>query len=78
MYTPSPRSGYASFYTALFDLWYPTLAQGRPMSIKLFDDLLALLAFGQETACGHHRALPSPDRGGGQRKCLSLRFLRSG
>ena len=43
---------YASFYTALFDLWYPTLAQGRPMSIKLFDDLLALLAFGQETACG--------------------------
>ena len=43
---------FASFYTALFDLWYPTLAQGRPMSIKLFDDLLALLAFGQETACG--------------------------
>ena len=43
---------YASFYTTLFDLWYQALPQGPFMSIKLFDDLLTLLAFGQETSCG--------------------------
>ncbi len=43
---------YADFYTQLFDLWYPQVCQGRFRSVKLFDDLLNLLALGEESACG--------------------------
>lgn len=50
-YSLTPRR-YASFYTALFNEWYEDACQGNFRSIKLFDDLLNLLAFHQETACG--------------------------
>lgn len=47
----TPRR-YASFYIQLFDLWFPEVLQGHFRSIKLFDDLLNLLAQGRESACG--------------------------
>ena len=43
---------YAQFYIVLFDLWYQSYCRGNFHSIKLFDDLLMLLAFGQCGACG--------------------------
>jgi uncharacterized protein len=43
---------YADFYTALFDLWAQACQQGTYLSVKLFDDLIQLLAFGQCNACG--------------------------
>ena len=50
-HTLTPRR-YAQFYTALFDLWYRAFQGGRYRSVKLFDDLVNLLALGQRTACG--------------------------
>ena len=53
---PSPfaltPSRFASFYTALFKLWLKEFSQGNYISIKLFDDLIHLLATGKPTACG--------------------------
>ena len=43
---------YASFYIALFDLWYQSYQKGIYRSVKLFDDLVNLLAVGQCNACG--------------------------
>lgn len=43
---------FASFYCGIFDLWYEELQKGRYRSIKLFDDLMQLLASGRVTACG--------------------------
>ncbi|MGI5963821.1 MAG: radical SAM protein [Lawsonibacter sp.] len=43
---------YAAFYTVLFDLWFYLYQQGKYISVKLFDDLVHLLAFGQCNACG--------------------------
>ena len=43
---------FASFYTQLFKLWYADYVQGKYRSIKLFDDLIHLLAFGICGACG--------------------------
>lgn len=43
---------YASFYTELFRLWHDSYRRGRYISIKLFDDYVNLLAFGQCNACG--------------------------
>ena len=40
------------FYSDLFDLWYRDFATGNYRSIKLFDDLLQLLAKGLVTSCG--------------------------
>ena len=40
------------FYSDLFDLWYRDLTAGNYRSIKLFDDLLQLLAKGLVTSCG--------------------------
>lgn len=50
-YALTPKR-FAYFYQQLFSLWYNDLAKGRPMSIKLFDDLLNLLVNQQITACG--------------------------
>lgn len=43
---------YAAFYTAMFDKWDAHYRSGHYVSIKLFDDLVNLLAFGQCNACG--------------------------
>lgn len=43
---------YAQFYIVLFDLWYQSYCRGVLRSVKLFDDLLTLLAFGRSGACG--------------------------
>ncbi len=43
---------FASFYTQLFKLWYVDYVQGKYRSVKLFDDLIYLLAFGSCSACG--------------------------
>lgn len=40
------------FYSDLFDLWYRDFATGNYRSIKLFDDLIQLLAKGLVTSCG--------------------------
>ena len=43
---------YAEFYKSLFDLWFSSFQRGDYYSIKLFDDLINLLAYGQCNACG--------------------------
>lgn len=43
---------FASFYSQLFPLWLAGFRQGRYRSVKLFDDLVNLAAFGVPTACG--------------------------
>lgn len=50
-YILTPRR-YAGFYNTIFDLWCQCYYQGRYRSIKLFDDLVSLLAFGECNACG--------------------------
>ena len=43
---------FASFYVRLFDLWFADFRQERYISVKLFDDIVNLLAWGQQNACG--------------------------
>ena len=43
---------FASFYTRLFDLWFADFRREQYTSIKLFDDIVNLLAWGQQNACG--------------------------
>lgn len=43
---------FAGFYTRLFRLWLAEFRAGRYRSVKLFDDVVNLLAFGLPTACG--------------------------
>lgn len=43
---------FASFYTQLFRLWQTDFMQRKYRSVKLFDDLIRLLAFGVCGACG--------------------------
>ena len=43
---------FASFYLGLMPLWLRELQDGRYRSIKLFDDIVRLLAFGEVNACG--------------------------
>ena len=43
---------YASFYTELFRLWHESYRRGKYISVKLFDDYVNLLAFGQCNVCG--------------------------
>ncbi len=43
---------FASFYTQLFRYWLEAFEQGEYISIKLFDDIVNLLAYGMPTACG--------------------------
>ena len=50
-YALDPRH-FASFYKELFPLWLRDFRSGKYRSIKLFDDLVNLLAFGRVTACG--------------------------
>ena len=45
---------FAAFYKALFPLWLQEFQAGRYRSIKLFDDIVNLLAYGVPTACGIH------------------------
>lgn len=43
---------FASFYTRLFPLWEKAFKNNDYYSVKLFDDLINLLAFGEVNACG--------------------------
>lgn len=43
---------FASFYKTMFPLWFCDFRKGKYRSIKLFDDLVNLLAFGRVAACG--------------------------
>lgn len=43
---------FASFYKQIFEYWLTDFKQGKYRSIKLFDDIVNLLACGQPTACG--------------------------
>lgn len=43
---------FASFYIQLFRHWEQAFRQGQYRSIKLFDDVVNLLAYGLPTACG--------------------------
>ena len=43
---------FASFYVRLFDLWFADFRQERYISVKLFDDIVNLLAWGRQNACG--------------------------
>lgn len=43
---------YASFYNAFFDLWLEAYSRGKYISVKLFDDYIRHLAFGECNACG--------------------------
>ena len=52
-YALHPRK-FASFYTRLFELWSQDFAKGHYRSIKLFDDIVNLLAYGIPTGCGIH------------------------
>ena len=45
---------FASFYKTLFRLWLQDFQQGKYRSIKFFDDVVNLLAYGCPTACGIH------------------------
>lgn len=50
-YALEPRN-FSYFYKGLFPLWLRDFRAGTYRSIKLFDDIVNLLAFGQATACG--------------------------
>ena len=43
---------FARFYRVLFRLWFEELKKGRQISVKLFDDIVNLLARGEVNACG--------------------------
>lgn len=47
----TPRR-FSSFYKGLFPLWLEALQKGNYRSIKFFDDVVNLMAFGIPTACG--------------------------
>lgn len=54
-YAIHPRR-FSEFYTKLFPLWLADFRAGKYRSIKFFDDVVNLLAFGTPTACGIHGA----------------------
>ena len=43
---------FASFYTALFELWYEEYKNGKYISVKFFDDIVNQLVLGTPTSCG--------------------------
>ena len=49
---PLTQARFAHFYNGLFKLWYKSFASGHYISIKLFDDVISLLATGRVGACG--------------------------
>lgn len=51
VYALEPKH-FSSFYRELFPLWLRDFRTGKYRSIKFFDDLVNLLAFGRITACG--------------------------
>lgn len=50
-YALTPKR-FASFYSTLFRLWLEEWKRGRYVSVKLFDDLIALLGRSELSACG--------------------------
>ena len=50
-YALTPKR-FASFYTQLFSCWLEAYQKGAYRSVKLFDDLVNLLAAGIQSACG--------------------------
>lgn len=50
-YALTPRR-FFSFYDQLFTLWIREFQKGNYVSVKLFDDIVNLLAYGIPTACG--------------------------
>jgi uncharacterized protein len=47
----SPR-GFYRFYSELFTMWKQQMAAGGYTSVKLFEDIIDLFAFGRAAACG--------------------------
>ena len=43
---------FAQFYNQLFPLWLTDFQKGEYRSVKLFDDVVNLMAYGMPTACG--------------------------
>lgn len=43
---------FADFYNEIFDSWYQDFVNGNYYSIKLFDDIVNLMALNELTACG--------------------------
>lgn len=43
---------FAQFYNQLFPLWLADFQKGEYRSVKLFDDVVNLMAYGMPTACG--------------------------
>ncbi len=52
-YALTPRR-FSQFYNQLFPLWLADYQRGQYRSIKLFDDIVNLMAYGMPTACGIH------------------------
>lgn len=50
-YALTPRR-FADFYNTLFRLWYADFSAGKYRSIKFFDDVVNLMAYGHPTSCG--------------------------
>ena len=51
VYALTPKR-FASFYKTIFDLWYQDFCHNNYYSIKLIDDIVNLLAYNRQTACG--------------------------
>ena len=51
VYALTPKR-FASFYQQLFRFWYQDYVKGQYRSIKFFDDVVNLMAYGIPTACG--------------------------
>ena len=45
---------FSQFYNQLFPLWLADYQKGQYRSVKLFDDVVNLMAYGVPTACGIH------------------------
>ena len=45
---------FSQFYNQLFPLWLEDYRKGDYRSVKLFDDVVNLMAYGIPTACGIH------------------------
>ena len=52
-YALTPKR-FAGFYNTLFPLWLAAYQKGQYRSVKLFDDVVNLMAYGVPTACGIH------------------------
>lgn len=50
-YSLKPKEFY-NFYSVFFKCWFDELKKGNYISVKLFDDILMLMLYGEKTACG--------------------------